>query len=152
VLESFYGRHDHTIDNKGRLSVPATYRAEILRRSEMPSILTSYDNHLALYPREYWREKIEGGLAKISEWDKKGQAFRRLIVGGATECPVDSQGRILIPSNLREHAKLESKVTLVGVLDFIEIWDSQLCGLDNDDTRARLAEIQRSLVDKGSDA
>ena len=149
---SFLGRHDHTIDKKGRLSIPKAYRAEILRRSEMPSILTSYDNHLALYPREYWRENIEGGLARISEWDKEGQAFRRLIVGGATECPIDSQGRILIPSNLREHAKLQSKVTLVGVLDFVEIWDTELCELDNDDTRARLAEIQRSLVDKGSEA
>lgn len=152
MLESFYGRHDHTIDKKGRLSVPAAYRAEILRRSDMPSILTSYDNHLALYPREYWRDNIEGGLAKISEWDKEGQAFRRLVVGGATECPVDSQGRILIPSNLRTHAKLESKVTLVGVLDFIEIWDTELYELHNDDTRARLAEIQSSLVDKSSEA
>jgi MraZ protein len=75
-----------------------------------------------------------------------------LVVGGATECPVDSQGRILIPSALREHAKLESKVTLVGVLDFVEIWDTELYEFDNDDTRARLAEIQRSLVDKGSEA
>ncbi len=149
---SFLGQYDHTIDKKGRLSVPAAYRAEILRRSEMPSILTSYDNHLALYPREYWRENIEAGLAKISEWDKEGQVFRRLIVGGATECPIDSQGRILIPAKLREHAKLQNKVTLVGVLDFVEIWDTELCELDNDDTRARLAEIQRSLVDKGSEA
>ena len=149
---SFLGRHDHTIDKKGRLSVPAAYRAEISRRSEMTSILTSYDNHLALYPREYWRENIEVGLAKISEWDKEGQAFRRLVVGGATECPIDSQGRILIPTNLRRHAELQSKVTLVGVLDFIEIWDTELWELDNDDTRARLAEIQRSLVDKGSEA
>ena len=118
----------------------------------MPSVLTSYDDHLALYPREYWRGNIEGGLAKISEWDKEGQAFRRLIVGGATECPIDSQGRILIPANLRERAKLESKVTLVGVLDFIEIWDTELYELDNDDTRARLTEIQRLMVDKGSEA
>ena len=118
----------------------------------MPSILTSYDNHLALYPREYWRENIESGLAKISEWDKEGQAFRRLVVGSASECPIDSQGRILIPSKLRGHAKLESKVTLVGVLDFIEIWDTELAELDNDDTRARLAEIQGSLVNKGSAA
>jgi MraZ protein len=149
---SFLGRHDHTVDPKGRLSIPAAYRAELLGRSEMPSILTSYDNHLALYPREYWTEKIERGLAKISEWDKEAQAFRRLVIGSACECPIDSQGRILIPSKLREHAKLESKVTLVGVLDFIEIWDTELYGLDNDDTRARLAEIQHSLVDKGSAA
>ena len=149
---SFFGRHDHSIDNKGRLSVPAAYRVEILRCSEMPSILTSYGNHLALYPREYWKENIEGGLSRVSEWDKAGQAFRRLIVGNASECPIDGQGRISIPADLREHAKLSSKVTLVGVLDFIEIWDTQLCGLDNDDTRARLAEIQRSLVDKGSEA
>ncbi len=148
---SFLGRHDHTVDKKGRLSIPAAYRAAIVRRSEMPSILTSYDNHLALYPREYWRENIEGGLAKISEWDKEGQAFRRLVVGGATECPIDSQGRILIPATLREHAKLQGKVTLVGVLDFIEIWDTELYELDNDDTRARLADIQRTLVDKGSE-
>lgn len=147
---SFLGRHDHTIDSKGRLSIPAAYRTEILGRSEMPSVLTSYDDHLALYPRDYWTETIERELVKVSEWDKRGQAFRRLVAGNAIDCPIDSQGRILIPSRLREHAKLESKVTLVGVIDFIEVWSTELSEQDNDDTRARLAEIQGSLVDKGS--
>ena len=147
---SFLGRHDHTIDSKGRLSIPAAYRVEILGRSEMPSVLTSYDDHLALYPRDYWRDTIERKLVNVSEWDKQGQAFRRLVAGNAIDCPIDSQGRILIPSRLREHAKLESKVTLVGVIDFIEVWSTELSEQDNDDTRARLAEIQGSLVDKGS--
>ena len=150
---SFFGHYDHTMDKKGRLSIPAAYRAEILRRSEMPSILTSYDDHLRLYPREHWIENIERGLAKISEWDKERQAFRRLVVGNATECPIDSQGRILIPASLRKNANLESKVTLVGVLDFIEVWDTELCEQDLENTRAaRTAEPGPSLVDKGSEA
>ena len=66
------------------------------------------------------------------------------------ECPIDSQGRILVPPPLRDHAQLKSKVTLVGILDQIEIWDTELYENNQKQTLARLTEIQQS-VDKGSE-
>ena len=72
------------------------------------------------------------------------------VVGGAMECPIDSQGRILVPPPLRDHAQLQSKVTLVGILEQIEIWDTDLYEKNQKQTLARLPEIQQS-VDKGSE-
>ena len=70
-----------------------------------------------------------------------------MVVGGAAECPIDSQGRILVPPALRDHAKLKSKVTIAGVLDCIEIWDTKVFEATKLETMSRLEEIQLS-VDK----
>jgi MraZ protein len=145
----FRGRHDHTIDKKGRLSIPAVFRMEIQRRSERPPILTNYKDYLALYPRDDW-DTIEQELRDKSGLQPDVQAYRRFVVGGAMECPIDSQGRILVPPPLRDHAQLQSKVTLVGILEQIEIWDTDLYEKNQKQTLARLAEIQQS-VDKGSE-
>jgi MraZ protein len=145
----FRGQHDHTIDGKGRLSIPAGFRMEIQRRSEKHPILTKYKDHLALYARDAWDE-IESQLMQKSNLQPNVRAYQRFIIGGASECPVDTQGRILIPKALREHARLESKVTLVGVLEKIEIWNSELFEQDMQRTLMRLEEIQLA-VDQGSE-
>jgi MraZ protein len=140
----FRGRHDHSIDTKGRLSIPTGYRQEILRRSENPPILTNYKNYLALYPYEDWLV-IERNLMTKSKLQPDVQAFTRFVISGSSECPIDSQGRILVPPALREHAKLEKKVTLAGVLDCIEIWDTKLFETKKLETMSRLEEIQLSV-------
>ncbi len=140
----FRGRHDHTIDKKGRLSIPSAFRAEIQRRSEKPPILTNYKNCLALYTYEDW-EVIEAQLMSRSRLQPDVRAYTRFVVGGAMECPIDSQGRINVSPALREHAKLKSKVTLAGVLESVEIWDTKLFEADKLETLDRLEEIQRSV-------
>lgn len=140
----FRGRHDHTIDKKGRLSIPAAYRNEILRRSEQPPILTNYENYLALYPYEDWLV-IEQKLMAKSKLQPDVNAYIRFVISGSSECPIDSQGRILVPPNLREHAQLESKVTIAGALECIEIWDTAIFEKTKLDTLRRLPEIQLSV-------
>ena len=140
----FRGRHDHTIDTKGRLSIPSGFRQEILRRSENPPILTNFKNYLALYPYEDWL-MIERNLMKKSKLRPDVLAYTRFVISGSSECPIDSQGRILVPPALREHAKLEKKVTLAGVLDCIEIWDTKLFETSKLETMGRLEEIQLSV-------
>lgn len=140
----FRGRHDHTIDKKGRLSIPAGYRNEILRRSEKPPILTNYRNYLALYPYEDWLV-IERNLMAKSKLQPDVLAYTRFVISGSQECPIDAQGRILVPPTLREHAKLKSKVTLAGVLDSIEIWDTKLFETTKLETMSKLEEIQLSV-------
>jgi MraZ protein len=144
----FRGRHDHTIDKKGRVSIPAAFRT-ILARSEKAPIITNHKDHLALYPFEDW-EMIETDLMSKSKLQPDVQAYTRFVVGGAMECPIDSQGRILIPPKLREHANLESKATIAGTLDKIEIWDTELYEADRSTTLNRLEEIQLS-VDRSPD-
>jgi len=140
----FRGQHVHTIDNKGRLSIPAGYRSEIQSRSEKPPILTNYKNYLALYPYEDWLE-IEKNLMAKSKLQPDVQAYTRFVISGSEECPIDSQGRILVPPALRAHANLEGKVTLAGVLDCIEIWDTETFDNTKLETVSRLEEIQRSV-------
>jgi MraZ protein len=147
--EMFRGRHDHTIDKKGRLSIPASFRAKLQKRSKKAPMLTISKNHLDLYPREDY-DAMERQLATKPDLQPEVQALRRLLIGQATECPIDSQGRILVAPALREHAQLRSKVTVVGNLEKIEIWHTELFEQDMQMTLARLEEIQRS-VDKGSD-
>jgi len=145
----FRGRHDHTIDKKGRLSIPAGFRTELQRQSERAPMLTMSKNHLELYPRDDY-DAMERNLAERPDLQPEVQAYRRLFIGQATECPIDSQGRILVAPTLREHAQLKSKVTVVGNLQKIEIWQTELFEKEMKSTLARLEEIQRS-VDKGSE-
>ncbi len=140
----FRGQHDHTIDKKGRMSIPAEYRNEILRRSEKAPILTNYKNYLALYPYEDWLV-IEQELMAKSKLQPDVLAYTRFVIAGSKECPIDSQGRILVPPSLRKHANLESKVTLAGVLDCIEIWDTATFEATKLETMSRLEEIQLSV-------
>lgn len=120
----FRGRAVHTIDPKGRLSIPAGYRVELERRSDRPPILTNMLDCLALYPYEDW-ENIERQLAAASPMQLEVQALQRFLISGAVEGQIDKQGRILIPAYLRDHAGLERDVTVAGVGPRIELWDKR---------------------------
>ena len=121
----FRGRHTHTIDSKGRLSIPAGFRVEIQARSDNPPILTNEKSCLVLYVNEDWVE-VEESLAARAAVSPQHKAYLRFLVSGAVETPLDSQGRILIPQFLRDHARLEREVTIAGVGPRIEIWDRTL--------------------------
>jgi MraZ protein len=151
----FHGRHDHTIDGKGRLSVPKDFREELAtrtreRRSEKPPMLIEYDDHLRLYPYPDWEDMVRN-LDSKSNLQVDVQDFERLFVGGAMECAVDPQGRILVPPHMRTNAKLEGKVTLTGVRNKIEIWNTEQFEAKKRSTLGRWAEVQQN-VDQGSNA
>ena len=95
----------HTIDAKNRMSLPAHFRQELTRRGEQAPILTNGHECLDLYSYEDWIE-YERRIAAIADVDPAAQAFARMRISGATECPIDRQGRILVPPHLREHAGL----------------------------------------------
>ena len=140
----FRGRFEHAVDQKGRMSIPSGFRMEIQRRSEKPPILTNYRDHLALHPADEW-EGTEEKLLEMSDLQPNVQNYRRFIVSGAVECPIDNQGRILIPAYLREHAGLKKKALIAGVLDRIEIWEPRRFAENNEQTLQRLPEIQESV-------
>lgn len=118
----FRGRFLHTLDSKYRVSIPVGYRMEIQRRNELPPILTIGKNCLALYAHDDWVAH-EKSLTEADHTRPESNALQRLLIANCVESPIDSQGRILIPEFLREHAKLGKDVTLAGVGKRIEIWD-----------------------------
>ena len=117
----FRGRFEHTIDAKGRISVPSRFREILKDRYDERLIITNFDSCLVAYPFSEW-EIIEQKASNLSMLKKEPAQFLRFFYSGAAECCVDKLGRILIPQVLRDYAKLEKEIVLVGVLKRIEIW------------------------------
>ncbi len=118
----FIGRFPHTIDDKGRLSIPSRFRQTLQERGQHILVLTDFDTCITAYPLDVWT-RIEEKIQNQSNFEKDIRAFLRLFYSGASECPVDGQGRILIPPQHREKAGLTREVIIVGALNRIEIWD-----------------------------
>ena len=117
----FMGEYNHSIDQKGRLIVPSKFREQLGNEFVVTKGL---DGCLFVYSNEEW-QRIEEKFREIPLTTKDARKFSRFFFAGAATCEVDKQGRILIPSVLREFAGLEKDVVLVGVLSKIEIWDKQ---------------------------
>jgi len=116
----FMGEFLHTIDIKGRLIIPAKFRETL---GDKFIATKGLDNCLFLYPENEW-QIFEDKLKKLPVSQPNARQFVRFFFSGATECEFDKQGRILLPSNLREYATLEKDVVVVGVMNRIEIWDA----------------------------
>jgi len=145
----FRGRYVHTIDTKGRVSLPAEFRSELQRRSERAPVLTNMLECLALYPPDDW-DSYADRLTSVDPFKLEGQEMQRFMISGATPCAPDSQGRILIPQYLREHAKLEKEVTIAGVGARIEIWDRARFDQELARTQARFREISAEVSKNGN--
>jgi len=115
----FLGEHYRTIDNKGRIFIPAKFREDLIKGIV---ISKGFDEKcLFLFSMEGWKRLEEKMMAnKIAE--RNTQRFSRWFFSSASEESMDQQGRIRIPQNLIEHAELKKDVVLVGVLDRAEIW------------------------------
>jgi MraZ protein len=121
----FKGRYAHTLDSKGRLSIPSKFRDVLADHQEDVLILTNFDSCLLGFTQEEWQlleEKIRGQSMFSTMLRQDMRAFVRYFFSGATECPLDKQGRILIPPSLREFAGFEKEVVLLGLANRIEIW------------------------------
>jgi len=125
------GTYSHALDQKGRIIVPARLREEL---GESFVIAKGVEHCVSLYPMEAWEhftEKLEN-LPKISS--EPARRLRRFFYGNSMDGEIDKQGRMLIPQNLRSYAELKKDVTLVGVEDHVEIWDSELWERYNSET------------------
>ncbi|MCW9012684.1 MAG: division/cell wall cluster transcriptional repressor MraZ [Gammaproteobacteria bacterium] len=121
----FRGINNLALDAKGRMAVPARYREKLADSCGGRLIVTvDRDRCLLLYPQHEW-EIIEAQLAALPSFNKQARHLQRLLIGHATEVDLDSQGRILLPTILREYASLEKKCVLIGQGKKFEIWDEQ---------------------------
>ncbi len=120
----FRGRFEYAIDSKGRLSIPAKFREFLTEKYDDRLIVTNFDRCLVAYPYEEWRV-LEERVSSLSMVKKETRAFQRFFISGATECPIDKLGRILIPPTLREYAQLERNAVIAGMLKKFEIWSKE---------------------------
>lgn len=114
------GEYKHIIDAKGRVTIPARFRAELKDNFVVTRGLDR--DCLSAYSSERW-QRIADNLSRITLTSEVGRKLSRILLGNAVECEVDKMGRILLPQNLRIRAGLDKNVVLVGLGDRIEIWD-----------------------------
>ena len=117
----FLGEHQHNLDAKGRITLPARFR-EALGSDAVLS--RGKDGCLSLHRREEW-EVIAAGQRELMKRGAQERTMARSFFAGATPVGPDAQGRIAIPPSLRTYAHLEKEVVVSGVYDYIEIWDAQ---------------------------
>ncbi|SMP46604.1 division/cell wall cluster transcriptional repressor MraZ [Anoxynatronum buryatiense] len=141
----FIGEYSHTIDTKGRLSMPARFR-EILGESFIAT--KGLDQSLFVYPMEEWRI-LEDKLKQLPLTNQNARAFVRFFFSGATECELDPQGRIRIPANLREHAELEKEIVIIGAGTRVEIWSQHVWSNYIDDENLSYDEIAGKMQELG---
>ncbi len=121
---NFSGRFEYTIDDKGRLSIPSKFRDIISANFDMKLILTNLDRCIVAYPDKEWIE-VQERVTNAALNKKEARDFVRFFYGGASECPIDRLGRILVPQSLRTYAGIKKNVVIVGMNKKIEIWSDE---------------------------
>jgi MraZ protein len=109
------------MDGKGRLPVPAAFRRALGEAGGQGLIATPLDQCVAVYPSGEW-QRLEAQLRQLPSFSREVKALTRLLTSRAVDCPLDVQGRILLPASLRQGARLAGEVVVVGVLDRFELW------------------------------
>lgn len=117
----FRGEARHAIDDKGRLIIPSRFRNAL---GERCIVTVGLDKCLWVYPMAEW-EAFEDRLRRLEPTKPDARALVRFFMANATECPFDQQGRILIPTALREHANIDRDVVVIGLITRLEIWNEQ---------------------------
>ena len=120
----FRGRFEHTIDSKGRISVPAKFREILNKKYDDRLVITHYDQCLVAYPHEEW-VILEEKQKSLPPLKKEVKAYLRFFYSSGMDSVIDKQGRLLIPQTHRDYANLQKEVMLVGVGTKFEIWDKQ---------------------------
>lgn len=139
----FMGEYAHTVDEKGRMIIPAKFRDGL----GVKFVVTrGLDNCLFVYPEQEWAV-MEQKLKALPLMKSDARAFTRFFFSGATECELDKQGRVNIPSTLREHAKLDKDVVVIGVSNRVEVWAKEVWEQYASESEASFNEIAEKLVD-----
>ena len=144
----FRGRYEHTIDQKGRTSIPSRFR-ELLssKYADDRLIVTSFlDPCLIAYPVAEW-QAFEERVRALPRFDPKVVRLKRVFISGASECPIDRNGRILIPPVLREFAGLKREIVWSGMVDYIEIWAKDNWDLRDRQDRDQITDLGGALED-----
>jgi len=118
----FLGQYEHTIDEKGRLIIPAKYREPL---GDNFIITYGLDVCLFVYSLEEWKTLAEK-LKLLPLGQRDARAFKRILFSRATNCTIDSQGRVIIMKYLRDYARIDKEVMIIGVSDRIEIWSKDI--------------------------
>lgn len=141
----FIGEYKHSLDTKGRMAVPAKFRADLKKGAVVTKGL---DNCLVIYPQQEW-EVLASKLAKLPISQANTRAFSRLMLAGAMNLDVDKQGRAVLPEYLRDYAGLQNKVIIAGLYNRLEIWNEKKWIVYRNQTEKASNKIAEQLAELG---
>ena len=139
------GEYNHTIDEKSRLIVPSKFRDDL---GSTFIVTKGLDNCLFIYSLSEW-QIFETKLKALPLTNQNARVFTRFFAAGATECQLDKQGRIVIPSHLREYAGLTKDVVVIGVSTRAEIWDREKWNNYTSEDNISVEEVASQMSDLG---
>jgi len=141
----FYGEYNHTIDQKGRVILPSGFRENLGDKFMVAKWL---DDCLSVFPASEW-DKIQEKIASQPSTALEIRKFSRMFFAGAGELQSDKQGRVVIPTNLRDYASLDKDIVVVGVSSRIEIWDKQKWLTYNESDDMNMSDMANKLSELG---
>ena len=143
----FRGMFEHTIDDKGRVSVPAPFREALLANNDDRVVLTNFlistVRCLDVYPYAAWLQ-LEDRLRDKPQFDQRVLRFQNYYFAAARDCVLDKQGRVLLPPNLREYASLKRDVIFTSALEKFRIWD-------RDQWKKVFGEAEQGIMERPDD-
>ena len=139
------GEYQHKMDSKGRVIIPAKFRDEL---GDKFVATRGLDNCLFVYPMHEW-SVLEEKLSSLPITSKNARTFVRFFFSGATECELDKQGRMSIPSNLRNYAKLDKEIVIIGLSNRIELWSESNWNDYLDSAEESSEEIANAMEELG---
>jgi MraZ protein len=140
------GAHEHTIDDKNRLTLPAKFRQAF---TEGVIVTRGFDGCLFAFRREDWHRRVESRLAALDPLSSETRRLERFFFSGATEAELDKQGRVMLPAQLIEHAQLGREVVVAGVNDRLEIWNRGAWRRELAEVEGRAEHVAERLAARG---
>ena len=124
----FMGEYSPALDEKGRVAIPVKLRKAFGEEVSIEKLVVThgFDKCLMAFREEEWREFVETKLMALPQSDPKNRMSVRFLIGGASECELDKQGRMVIPSYLLKYAEIDSDLIILGLSNKIEIWSKEV--------------------------
>jgi MraZ protein len=141
----FLGAHEHTLDEKGRITLPAKLRDSF---AEGLVLTRGMDGCVFAYAKDDWAAHVESRLAALDPLSRDDRMMQRHFFSGAAEVTLDRQGRMMMPGALIAHAKLERDVVIAGVFDHLEIWDRAAWRSQLEDAEGGMEDVAERLAAK----
>ena len=141
----FIGEYQHTLDPKNRVIMPSKFREKL---GDCFVMTKGLDNCLFIYSSEEW-SIVEDKLKSLPMTNKDARAFVRFFFAGACECELDKQGRILMPNNLKDYAKIDKELVIIGVSTRIEIWSREEWNKFNSDANISYEDVAEKMSQLG---
>jgi MraZ protein len=138
----FFGEAEYTLDDKGRLTIPAKFRSHL---SDGVIVARGLEPCLLIFTPDAWQNYVTSLYGHLPQNKENTRAIARFVFSGASDQTLDKQGRILLPSNLRTYAGLRENVVILGIQDHLEVWDVEAWQKDLKSLEINAREISENL-------